>query len=154
VSKTSKENENLIAYCGLYCGDCYNHKGVIADLARDLRKELRAANFEQSAEFLSAIPFFKEFKNYKECYAVLGAMVRLRCHKTCKSGGGPPFCKIRKCCQLKAFKGCWECGEFEVCKNLDFLRVSHGTAHLKNLAAIKKKGVKAFVQGKRLWFSK
>jgi hypothetical protein len=150
----NNEDENLIAYCGLYCGDCYNHKGAIANLARDLRKELRAANFEQSAEFLSAIPFFKEFKNYKDCYAVLGAMVRLRCNKTCRAGGGPPFCKIRKCCQQKELKGCWECGEFETCKNLDFLQSSHGTAHLKNLAEIKKKGVNAFIQGKRLWYSK
>jgi len=27
-----------IAYCGLYCVDCPNQKGVIADLARDLIK--------------------------------------------------------------------------------------------------------------------
>lgn len=148
------EDVNLIAYCGLYCGDCYNHKGTIANLARDLRKELRAANFEKSAEFLSAIPFFKEFKNYQECYTVLGAMVKLRCNKKCRDGGGPPFCKIRKCCQKKELKGCWECEEFETCKNLDFLLPSHGIAHLKNLMLIKKKGATAFIQGKRLWYSK
>ncbi len=37
----SKQDENLIAYCGFYCGDCLNCKGEIADLARDLRKKLR-----------------------------------------------------------------------------------------------------------------
>ena len=26
--------DELIAFCGLYCGDCPNHKGEIADLAR------------------------------------------------------------------------------------------------------------------------
>jgi hypothetical protein len=150
----SNENENLIAYCGLYCGDCYNHKGAIADLARDLRKELRAANFEKSAEFLSTISFFKEFKHYKECYEVLGAMVRLRCNRVCRDGGGPPFCTIRKCCQKKELKGCWECEGFETCKNLDFLRPSHGVAHLKNLMKIRKKGTKDFIQGKRLWYNK
>jgi len=41
-----EENKNLLAYCGLYCGDCFAYKGKIAkgkiaDLARDLRKELR-----------------------------------------------------------------------------------------------------------------
>lgn len=154
MNKMSKENEKLIAYCGLYCGDCYNRKGFIADLARDLRKELRAAKFEKNAEFLSAIPFFKEFKNYKECYAVLGAMVRMRCGKTCRDGGGPPFCKIRKCSQKKELEGCWECDTFEKCKNLDFLRPTHGTAHLKNLAKLKKKGVAEFTKGKRLWYSK
>ena len=34
----SKEDKNLIAYCGLYCEDCPIHRGKIADLARDLRK--------------------------------------------------------------------------------------------------------------------
>ena len=33
-----KKDKNLTAYCGLYCGDCFNYKGEIADLARDLRK--------------------------------------------------------------------------------------------------------------------
>lgn len=36
--KMSKEDKNLIAYCGLYCGDYPIHRGKIADLARDLRK--------------------------------------------------------------------------------------------------------------------
>jgi len=38
--------EDLVAYCGLYCGDCFNYKGEIADLARDLRKELRKTKFD------------------------------------------------------------------------------------------------------------
>ena len=39
-------NEKLIAYCGLYCGDCFGYKGKIAELAKDLRKELRQEKFE------------------------------------------------------------------------------------------------------------
>ena len=38
--KMSKQDKNLVAYCGLYCGDCPIYKGKIADLARDLRKIL------------------------------------------------------------------------------------------------------------------
>jgi hypothetical protein len=30
-----------VAYCGLYCAECPNFTGIIADQARDLRKELR-----------------------------------------------------------------------------------------------------------------
>ena len=140
-------NSDLIAYCGLYCGDCFGYQGKIADLARDLRKELRAAKFEKTAE---VIPF-KEFKHYKECYEVLGALVRLRCKRTCKGGGGPPFCKMRKCCQKKGIDGCWVCDEFETCKHLDFLKANHGDAHIKNLRILKKKGVEVFVTGKRNW---
>jgi hypothetical protein len=38
---------SLITYCGLHCGDCPNHSGEIADLARDLRKKLREYHFER-----------------------------------------------------------------------------------------------------------
>ncbi len=118
-----KKDKNLIAYCGLYCKECFYHKGEIADLARDLRKKLREVNFDEKYEGVSK--FMKEFKNYPQCYNVLGAMVKMRCPKTCRNGGGPPFCKIRKCCQDKGMQGCWECSEFEICKNLDFLKPIH-----------------------------
>ncbi len=148
-----EENEHLISYCGLYCGDCFAHKGTIADLARDLRKELREAHFDKTAESLSNISFFKEYKQYKECYEVLGAMVRFRCNKVCRDGGGPPFCKMRKCCQKKGIKGCWECTEFETCKKLDFIAESHGDASRNNLRNLKKKGPKEFISGKRQWYT-
>ncbi len=80
------EEKDLITYCGLYCGDCFSYKGKIADLARDLRKELRQAKFERDAEILSSIPFFKTLKDYPQCYAVLGAMVKFRCKRTCRGG--------------------------------------------------------------------
>ena len=141
------EDKDLVAYCGLYCEDCFGYKGKIADLARDLRKELRQAKFDRAAE---GIPF-KEFKHYKECYEVLGAMVRLRCKNACRGGGGNPFCKIRKCCQKKGIEGCWECEEFETCKKLDFLKLIHGDAHIKNLRKIKKQGIVKFLEGKKYW---
>jgi len=144
-------NKELIAYCGLYCGDCVSYKGKVADLARDLRKELRAAKFDKTAEVLAAVPFFEALKNYDQCYEVLGAMVKFRCKKTCKGGGGPPFCKMRKCCQKKGIEGCWECADFETCENLDFLKAGHGEAHLKNLRTLKKKGVAAFLEGTKYW---
>ena len=143
----SAEDKDLVAYCGLYCGDCFSYKGNVADLARDLRKELRQAKFERIAE---GIPF-EEFKHYKECYEVLGALVRLRCKNACKGGGGPPFCKMRKCCQKKGIDGCWECADFETCEKLDFLKPTHGDAHIKNLRKINKAGVYSFLEEKKDW---
>ncbi len=146
-----EKKNDLVAFCGLYCGDCFAYKGSIADLSRDLRKELRQSKFDKIAEFLSTVSFFEVFKNYKQCYEVLGALVKLRCKKACRGGGGPPFCKIRKCCQKKGFQGCWECDEFGKCKKLDFLKPSHADSHIKNLRMIKKKGVNAFITGKKYW---
>lgn len=144
------EDKEIIAYCGLYCGDCFGYKQKIADLARDLRKELRQSKFTKTAESLSEVSFFKAYKDYPQCYEVLGAMVKLRC-KSCRSGGGPPFCKMRKCCQKKEIDGCWQCDDFETCPNLNFLKANHDDVHIKNLRILNKKGVDAFINGKRNW---
>lgn len=146
-----KQEEKLVAYCGLYCGDCHGYKQKIADLARDLRKELRASKYKKFVDFMSTQSFGKAYKDYDKCYEVLGAMVRFRCHKGCRNGGGNPFCKIRICCQKKKYKGCWECIEFEKCQKLEFLRGVHDDAHIKNLKRIKKSGIDKFVKGKRDW---
>ena len=150
----SKEDEKLVAYCGLYCDDCHGHNGKIPDLARDLRKELRASRYDLFADFLSKEKFGKAFAEYEKCYEVLGAMVKFRCKKGCQEGGGNPFCKIRKCVQKKGLEGCWECADFEDCGKLEFLAHVHGDAHIKNLKKLKKGGKKGFLEGKRDWYSK
>jgi len=137
-----------IAYCGLYCGDCFFYKAEIADLAKELRKKLREAKLDK--HYKEFAKFAKEFENFPQCYQVLGAMLKMRC-KGCRNGGGPPFCRIRKCCQRKNYEGCWQCDEFEECKKLDFLKTTHGGAHIKNLRKIKKYGKNAFIRGKRYW---
>lgn len=145
------EKEHLITYCGLYCGDCHGFTGRVADLARDLRKELRQTKFKKFADFMSQYSWAEIFKEYDACYEVLGQMVKFRCRKGCRAGGGPPFCKMRKCCGKKGLAGCWECEDFETCEHLKFLEGVHGDAHLKNLRIIKRKGPEAFVAGKRNW---
>jgi hypothetical protein len=145
------EGKDLIAYCGLYCGDCYRYKGKIADLARDLRKELRQEKFDLTADTMSQTSFFAAFKNYPQCYELLGEMVKFRCKRSCRGGGGPPVCKIRECCQKKAIDGCWQCDEFETCRKLDFLKPFHDDAHIKNLKILKKSGAGSFLGGRRNW---
>jgi hypothetical protein len=147
------KGKDFIAYCGLYCGECPGHQGRIADLARDLRKELRSAHVDKIAATLANVPTFKEFKYYKETYDLLGALVKFRCKKICREGGGPSFCKIRICCKEKEIDGCWQCDLFTTCDKLDFLKSGHGNAHIKNLKILKRKGVKEFLQGKKHWYS-
>jgi len=142
------KTDPMMGYCGLYCEDCFNHKGEIADLARDLRKKLREERFDKAAAGLSR--FFKDFNDYEKCYDVLGAMVKLRCKAGCRNGRGP-HCIPGICCIKNGYEGCWECGKLEDCKKLKFLDPIHGDGHLKNLRTIKKKGVEGFKQGKRYW---
>ncbi len=145
------EDKDLTAYCGLYCGDCYQYQGKIADLARDLRKELRRYKFAERAEKMAENSFFAAFKNYPECYELLGAMVKFRCKRACRGGGGPPVCRIRECCREKGIEGCWLCDDFESCKKMDFLKKFHEDGHIKNLRILKKSGVDSFIKGKRYW---
>ena len=46
------------------------------------------------------------------------------------------------------------CGEFECCRKMDFLKMNHGDAHLKNLRILKKNGKKGFLKGNKYWYSK
>ena len=144
-----KNSRALIAYCGLYCGTCPGYDGKIADCARDLRKELRKAKFHKIAHGLKK--YFKQFKYYDQSYELLGLMVKFRCKRTCRNGGGPPFCKVRKCCVEKELDGCWECAEFKTCKKLDFLKPVHDDGHIKNIRKIKRYGIRKFLQGKKYW---
>jgi len=146
-----EDGTDLIACCGLYCGDCHGYRGKVADLARDLRKELRDSKYREFALFASEKGFNKALKDYDTAYDVLGAMVKFRCRKGCRNGGGPPFCKMRKCSGSKGFEGCWECPDFQTCTKLDFLRPVHGDAHIKNLRTLCRKGKEEFVKGKREW---
>jgi hypothetical protein len=145
------ESGSVVTYCGLCCLDCHGHSGKIPDLARELRKELRKAHYEKFAETISGYPFASAFKNYRECYELLGMMMKFRCKAGCRGGGGPPFCKVRKCCESREIAGCWECNRFEVCDTLDFLSGTHGDAHRKNLEILKRKGIEGFMLGKRNW---
>ncbi len=146
------EDSNLLAFCGLYCGDCHGYNGKIPDLACDLRKELRDIHYDKFAQFISTYSFGKDFKNYEECYKVLGAMVKFRCKRGCRDSDGLPFCKISKCVQKKGLGCYWECLEFVNCKELKFLETIHDNAHIKNLREFKKNGKKDFFKGKTLWY--
>lgn len=147
------EKEELTTYCGLYCGDCFGYQGKIASLAGELDKELTEVNFKKNADFFAQMPFFKVFKNYGSFIELLKTLKELSC-VGCREGGGSPTCEIRKCCNEKEIKGCWECGQFNECEKLDFLKNTHEDAHIRNLNILKNKGVTAFLGGERYWSMK
>jgi hypothetical protein len=138
---------DLIGYCGLYCGTCPSYTQVAADLARDLRTELRKGKFGESADFIAKMPAFAAFKNYKKGYDLLGAIMKIRCKNGfCRPGGWDGRCKIRKCARQKKLAGCWQCDRFEECKYLKLLEQVGDTTHLKNLRKIRRLGPAGFVK--------
>lgn len=141
----SGQGTELTAYCGLYCGDCIRYRSKAADLARDLRRELQNVGFDKYAEVKSL--FVKELLHYGECCRVLEAISELQCNTGCRYGGCPTFShKIVECCQTRGLEGCWECDEFEKCKEFEFLEPFHGDTPLRNLRKIKELGLDKWVE--------
>jgi hypothetical protein len=141
-------DNDLTAYCGLYCGDCIRYKSTVSRLATDLIEEFEKTRFSEYARVKqSKIP---EFQNYDDMIHLLGHISRLRCEVPCRLGGDGCMgaCQIIKCVKDKSFEGCWECSEYETCGKLDFLKPFHGDTPLHNLAKIKEFGIESWVKSR------
>lgn len=123
--------EPSIAFCGLDCSDCQRTKGEIARLSKELREALVENQFDKTAAVLAR--FMKPYANYDQCLELLGEMSGLLCKKGCRNGGGNPRCPIRACCKTNGYNGCWECGTFETCTKLDFLKPVYGSKLISDL---------------------
>jgi hypothetical protein len=132
----AEQNVALVGYCGLNCEVCFGYRMTVSEAAKSLRRELRAAKLKS---FWQEIPMLGEYELFKKA---LDGLAMLRCPKGCRSGGGNPWCKIRKCSVKKGFIGCWECTDFETCDKLP-------EVYLNNLKRIKKVGIDQFIQVKK-----
>jgi hypothetical protein len=104
--------KELVAYCGLYCGDCVKFKGNISKLASELKNELKKENFDKIAPTLHGI------ENYNDFINMLSTLTELGCEVGCRDGGGTPECEIKICCLDKGFETCAECDKFQICPEL------------------------------------
>ena len=152
VGEMSKQEIELTAYCGLYCGDCIRYRSKAADLARALLDELQGEEWDKYAEFKSGstkqFDAVKQFEHYRECCEVLEAIIAVQCNNPCRVGGGCPTfsCKILDCCRKKGFEGCWQCDEFENCREFEFLKPLHGDTPVLNLRKIRELGLEKWTE--------
>lgn len=139
-------DEDLTAYCGLYCGDCIRYRSKACDLATALLKELQKRQFlDYSRVKRFQVP---EFEKYESMITALTALSQLQCETPCRRGGDGcgGSCPIIRCVKDKSLKGCWECADFETCKKSEFLKLLHADSHLKNLRAIQKHGLQSWTK--------
>jgi len=137
----------LLAYCGLYCGDCAGCSGEIAEAAATLLREIECHRFERTAKSL----FAEELPDYDAFQRALEFVSGLKCSATCRARKEP--CGIARCCLDRGFRGCYECDGFEECDKLASLEDLHGDACVLNLRAIRRMGPEAWLVGAhRLWF--
>ena len=117
----------MLAYCGLYCGDCLGYTGVIADAAGEFKAVLDRYRFDMTAKGV----FSEELRNYDAFREALGFMAGLRCPRICRERG---------------LYACHECGGFETCEKLrSALGGLHADSCLKNLRAIREMGLEDWV---------
>ena len=146
-----KDSRELLAYCGLYCGDCAGYSGEIAEAAQKLKETTEQCKFRQTAKHL----FPEKLKEYGKLENMVNFMTELRCPRICRRiTPGDVKCEISKCCRGKRYYACHECDAFETCDKLKTLSGLHGNSHIKNLRAIRQMGIDSWIEkGKRLWFA-
>jgi superfamily II helicase len=145
-----KKEKELLAYCGLYCGDCGGYSGEIAESAKNLNRALKKYKFNRTAKSL----FSKELKEYDKFSKMLEFMTNMTCPTICRERkDGETTCEIKKCCRKKWFYACYECDIFETCEKLKSLEDLHKDACVKNLKNIKEIGIETWLKTcKRYWF--
>jgi hypothetical protein len=137
-----KHNEqDLTAYCGLYCGDCVRFQSKASDLSDELLDEIEKQHLSDYANVKKT--HTKEFENFDTLISTLKAISKFKCDLPCRLGGDgcEGSCEIIKCVKDKSIAGCWECKEFETCGKFDFLKPFHGEGPINNLRLINKYGL-------------
>jgi hypothetical protein len=122
---------NLTAYCGLDCSQCFGYGRTVSEAAKNLRRTMRAEKMKQAWPLL---PFLGDCEPFKK---TLGGLASLGC-SGCREGGGPPWCKIRKCAQRRDYDTCAQCDDLESCDRLVSLEPGHKSEHLEDLRKLKK----------------
>lgn len=141
----------LIAYCGLYCGDCPRYRGKASRLALDLRQELERSGLTRFARRKSVRR--GPFRKFDAFWNLLGIIAGFEC-PGCRKAGCSVTCQIRPCCVRRGLNGCWECIKLAACRESQGLRVVHGKGLVYNLRALKRKGPKGFLRGQRYWLGR
>ncbi|MHA2049812.1 MAG: DUF3795 domain-containing protein [Promethearchaeota archaeon] len=111
------ENEDYLAYCGVYCKLCGNHQNV-PKRAAELKEVLVKEDFEGWGQ---------QFKEFGDFWTLLNTLINVEEDKCCKTDKcGAPFCGIRKCAKEKEIKACPFCSEYP-CDKIKLFAKSEGT---------------------------
>jgi hypothetical protein len=132
----SKNLLRLVGYCGLYCGLCA-HRNRIPQRAELLRETLHEEGMDSWYKF---IPSMK--KTFPVFWKFLDELTKMDC--TCRTGGGPPDCKIRVCAKEKGVDICPLCDEYP-CNLINDL-AEHYVMAIRDGKRLRKTGLEAWVK--------
>ena len=142
--KSMTKQEELVSYCGGYCGRCGICSLNIQTGIKAIQNVTEAVGIRKEAEHLGwqlmrdiATDCCKQFEDNLSSFADLSTKLF---PTNCRGGCVP--CDIAKCCKDKGFFTCAECSEMETCNKLgkQYEKVS------KNLQDIRKIGVEMWAK--------
>ncbi|MBD3183571.1 DUF3795 domain-containing protein [Candidatus Poribacteria bacterium] len=139
--------EELVGYCGNYCGKCGICGLNIQTNLAVLNNIMQVAAFRDEAEHLGwplmrdiasqcCIDFEKDLESFNRLVS------KIFPKKGCRDNCVPP-CEIARCCKEKGYFTCAECSSIDTCDHLQKPKMQE---MVKNLNEIKKVGVKQWVQ--------
>lgn len=126
----------LVGYCGLGCGLCA-HRNRIPQRAKLLRETLHEEGMDSWYEYY---PSMKD--TFPTFWKFLDSLAKMNC--TCRTGGGPPDCKIRICAKEKEVDVCPFCAEYP-CSLIESL-AEHYVMVIQDGKRLRKIGLKAWVK--------
>ena len=97
--KVKKEENCLVAPCGIYCGACDPFLGRSKDLATELYRIIDGFNIVDVAPIVLEI----EQETMKEFMGILEKLGTGKKCPGCNEGGGNPVCPIKMCAKEKGF---------------------------------------------------
>jgi hypothetical protein len=138
-----KRQENLIGFCGAYCGECGMYRGrIYARIAKDFLEILRASDYADWLPNVMKLDFsFEDLLKGLEYFSKKDA--GCYCQEPCKNGGGAP-CKNRPCAGEKGVEICYECEDFP-CEHFDWILEKHPD-RLEDYERFKKLGLEGWLR--------
>jgi len=139
-------SETWIAFCGHYCGSCHLYRGEIADLAKELLRRLKDAQFQKTAEGVHEFSGrFRDLADYRRFSDALCELDSLRCTRICRLSDASKNCRVRRCCEHQEIAGCWECETIESCAVLNGLNPDLRQHRIALFSEIRHMGVREYL---------
>jgi hypothetical protein len=151
----TKEEECLIAPCGICCGACDPFLGRSKELAKELHRIINGFNIADVAPIVLGV----EQERMKDFLTILKQMGEAKRCPGCLAGGGNPACPMKICTGEKGYLTCAECdkmpcsgdeekgeGELMSAPNiLEMITKRYANWNIENLKRIREVGYRKFI---------
>mgnify|MGYP001014347883 CR=1 FL=1 len=151
----TKDEECLIAPCGIYCGACDPFLGRSNKLAKELYRIIIGFNIADVSPIMLGV----EQERIKDFLTILKQMGEAKACPGCLAGGGNPACPVKICIGEKGGLTCAECdkmpcsgdknkGEREPMSAPDILEMitkRYANWNMENLQRIREVGYRQFI---------